>query len=350
MPSAYAQLYIAPGSSGITATLGSLLRPDIILSRMRSNSSLPKAIPPDQEAQPIPQTVSLLPVYEFMAGNANFRRALLSDLDDPTKAPSWIGSFLNLASWLLTNASSTSSARTMSYASLTLEMILVLVEDEDLIGALSSRSAHNIHLCQQRQPKLRAAQPNRPLLCDILDCCNLWLRHNLHRRIAVHSYSKCIWICPDRVVFAVRAKYHWEELWHSVIGLFSFLATKFDTLMTTGGIGQLVLDGLSFLEAAIASAETYLPTPSAVHELVYEIVRNSSVLEKQQDILSFLQMSPHDQGALRYVVDVTSHYEEKISATGANLKDASDAMRIIVREVERDGLYRPANAAEQQPR
>jgi hypothetical protein len=87
-----------------------------------------------------------------------------------------------------------------------------------------------------------------------------------------------------------------------------------------------------------------------VHELVYELVRNSTILEKQEGILKSLEVPPHKEEALRYIVDVTSYYNKKISATGANLKAASDAMRIIVQEVERNGLHRPENAAEKEPR
>ncbi|TEB38887.1 hypothetical protein FA13DRAFT_1751440 [Coprinellus micaceus] len=352
--SAYASLYPAIGSS-ITTTLGSLFRPDVLLSRVRSNSAPPKSASHDQELQPIPQAVTVLPVYEFMAGNAIFRRTLLSDLDSlSTCQSSWIGTFLTLTSWILTNASSSSSGRTLSYASLVLEMILVLMEDEHCMDILTSRIASNVQLCSQRQPRLPALPPGRPLLCDILDCCNLWLRHNLHRRLATQSYSKCVWIC-HRIVWylqreRIRLDYHWKELWVSVIGLFSFVATKFDTLITTGGIGQLILDGLALFEAAIVAAEAYLPSAHAVHELVYELVRNSTILEKQEGILKSLEVPPHKEEALRYIVDVTSYYNKKISATGANLKAASDAMRIIVQEVERNGLHRPENAAEKEPR
>ena len=87
-----------------------------------------------------------------------------------------------------------------------------------------------------------------------------------------------------------------------------------------------------------------------MHELVYELVRNSTTLEKQEGILKSLEFPPHKEEALRYIVDVTSYYNEKINSTGANLKAASDAMRIIVQEVELNGLHRPDNAAEKEPR
>ena len=75
---------------------------------------------------------------------------LLNDLDNPSSCKSsWIGSFLSLTSWLFTNASSSSSGRTLSYANLDLEMMLVLVEDEHSIGILTSRSAPNVQLCSQ---------------------------------------------------------------------------------------------------------------------------------------------------------------------------------------------------------
>jgi len=137
----------------------------------------------------------------------------------------------------------------------------------------------------QRLPTLspppRAAQPP---VNSILDCCVLWLRHNLHRRLEVQSYTyvwycsialflkelrNCIWICYRTVWFLQHRRlrlgklyilsirfigylrgedYDWRELWNSVIGLMNFLVSKIETLHTTGGIELLaseVFDHLS---------------------------------------------------------------------------------------------------------
>ncbi|KAJ2914267.1 hypothetical protein MD484_g6155, partial [Candolleomyces efflorescens] len=146
-----------------------------------------------------------------------------------------------------------------------------------------------------------------------------------------------------------NAEYDWKELWISILGLLSFLAGKFDTLLTTGGVGQLIADTLALLQLAISGADSFLPTPQSVHELVYELVRNSGPLARHKEILDTLGDSPDSPGneALRYILDVTLFYSEKIGSTGA--KEASDALRIIVQEVELNGLHSPKSTTERKP-
>ncbi|RXW24003.1 hypothetical protein EST38_g1841 [Candolleomyces aberdarensis] len=166
-----------------------------------------------------------------------------------------------------------------------------------------------------------------------------WSTHSL--------YVRCTWIC-HRVVWylqnrRIRLEYDWKELWISVLGLLSFLAGKFDTLLTTGRVGQLIAN------LAIAGADAFLPTPQSVHELVYELVRNSGPLARHKEVLDTLGDSPDSTGneALRYILDVTLFYNEKIGSTGA--KEASDALRIIVQEVELNGLHCPKLTVEREP-
>lgn len=106
------------------------------------------------------------------------------------------------------------------------------------------------------------------------------------------------------------------------------------------------LQSLKFLESAILLSETYLPTPQAVHELVYELVRNSESLDKQRVVLESVEVltagGREDDEALRSVLDITFFYNEKICSTGTNLKEASDAFRIIGQEIELHGMHHPS--------
>lgn len=335
--------------SGIVAAWNAIKRPDRFLTRMISPQ--PERTDASTEDQPIAEAVALLPAYEFMAGSPGFIKVMIDSLDSASKTP-WMASFLNLASWIFSNASTSSSARTHAYANLVLEMLLLVVENEYAASVLCSRSCRGIQLCQKRLPRLPTARPGppRPAISEILDCCNLWLRHNLHKRLPAHSYSKCVWIC-HRIIWylhegRIRLDYHWKELWISFMGLFAFVGTKLDSLITTGGVGQLILDSLKFLESAILLSETYLPTPQAVHELVYELVRNSESLDKQRVVLESVEVltagGREDDEALRSVLDITFFYNEKICSTGTNLKEASDAFRIIGQEIELHGMHHPS--------
>lgn len=75
----------------------------------------------------------------------------------------------------------------------------------------------------QREPTLPLVTASRPPLCAVLDCCVLWLKHNLHMKLEVQSYmcvpialhckitshhyhSTCIWILHRTVWFLSRTK------------------------------------------------------------------------------------------------------------------------------------------------
>ncbi|KAG2022949.1 hypothetical protein CC2G_000661 [Coprinopsis cinerea AmutBmut pab1-1] len=330
----------------------SFLRPDRLISTVAQNSAWSNnANGEPGKPQPVVSAVSLLPFYEFVRGNRAFVQTLLQTIDStsPAKAhnSSPLASLLSFASHLFTHGSSASTdPRTSSYANLALDTLLTLVESEQAVEVFTSKITSGVNLCRQRLPKLPIPPPRRQLACEVLDCCNLWLRHNLHRRLSTQSHLKCIWIC-HRIVWylqdrRIRLDYHWKELWVSVLGLLSFLVVKFDALVTTGGVEQLVLDTLSFVASAIACSEVYLPSPQASYELIYELVRNGDTLEKQQDILANLTVSrsPSRNEALAYIYNVAEFYKEKITSKGASRK-VSDAMQVVMEELESNGLHIP---------
>ena len=43
----------------------------------------------------------------------------------------------------------------------------------------------------------------------------------------------------DALVLILSSDYHWQELWRALILLLDFLASKLDSLTTTGGVEQL---------------------------------------------------------------------------------------------------------------
>ncbi|CAK5264498.1 unnamed protein product, partial [Mycena citricolor] len=99
----------------------------------------------------------------------------------------------------------------------------------------------------------------------------------------------CIWIVYRVVWFVfkahIRLEYHWHELWTSVIGVLGFLSSKLDNLATTGGIEQLCRATILLLDFCLAKCQLFLPTPQAIHQFVYELVRSAPVLEAQLALL-----------------------------------------------------------------
>lgn len=160
--------------------------------------------------RPIEATVVLLPIFEFLHLNPIFPLVLLESISDPMNPSSQLSpppfTFLTASSYLLTHASSTSSPRAIAYANLSLNILLTLVESDDIMNSFCKSVPNTIRLCRQvsnllhlfifsaqypnlqRQPLLPIPPSFRAPICALLDCCVLWLRHNLHRRLEVSSY------------------------------------------------------------------------------------------------------------------------------------------------------------------
>jgi hypothetical protein len=103
-------------------------------------------------SRPIEATVILLPIFEFLHNNPIFSNILLGYISEDAKAgriPPPPFTLLSLSSYLLTHASSTFSPRSMAYANLSLNILLGLVENDQVMEALCQPSDINIRLCRQ---------------------------------------------------------------------------------------------------------------------------------------------------------------------------------------------------------
>ena len=151
----------------------------------------------------------LLPIYEFLLPNPVFSSVLVKEISSPplegtSPLPCTIISF---TSYLCTHASSIDSQRSIAYASLSLNILLALVENNQMMDILCRKTTPAIRLCRQvgyytdiclyswlniiskRVPVLALPPQEQPPVCSILDCCVLWLRHNLQRRLEVMSHT-----------------------------------------------------------------------------------------------------------------------------------------------------------------
>uniref|UniRef100_A0A0W0FAR2 Putative conserved protein UP6 n=1 Tax=Moniliophthora roreri TaxID=221103 RepID=A0A0W0FAR2_MONRR len=354
---AYQEIHNDEPAPTFTTTLGSLLasmRPD------RALASSPVDSPRELfKNQPIEACAILSPIYEFLRSNASFNMVFLETIvDEDTKSTPIPFTVLTLSSYLLTHATTTSSPRSLAYANLSLNCLLAFVENERVLEGLCKPNKRAIRLCRQRPPLLPTPKAGRAPVCALLDCCVLWLRHNLHKRLEVHGYSNCILICYRTIYYLsqthTRLEYEWKELWISVIGLLNFFATKLESLYTTGGVETLIRETVDFLDLSLIGSSSFLPTPRSLHEFVYELVRTSVILEKQVEILRALAtpMSPslrtrlpqdNPESLLSNLLTTVRYYEEKI--TSARVQSANQGMRIIEREIDRDGLVGPNSKA-----
>ncbi|KAH9836940.1 uncharacterized protein C8Q71DRAFT_796412 [Rhodofomes roseus] len=338
----------------LSATFGAFLssmRPD------RALSSTPVDLPRELfKYQPIEACVILLPIFEFLHANERFHTILLEPLtvdaeqQATARTPPLPYTLLTLASYLLTHASSVHAPRAIGYAHLSLNILLVMAESKIIMEVFCNRGDANIRLCHQRPPLLAFTGPRKPV-CAILDCCVLWLRHNLHKRLEVHSYLNCTRVCYHVLWYLkkerISLEYHWLELWKALIGLLDFLANKLDGLITTGGVERLIQETLMILDLALCHSGAILPNAVAVHELVYEVVRSVEVLRKQQTTLDKLALPGsgsrrrqsvmnYNSDALANILAVTALYELRIREAKAT--SARSALRAVAKEIDRDGL------------
>ncbi|KAH9898211.1 hypothetical protein C8Q73DRAFT_834250 [Cubamyces lactineus] len=311
----------------LSSTFGSLLlalRPDRALAT--------KPVDPPRELfenQPIEACVILLPIFEFLHGSVTFRKVfadtLTTHVEKKTSTP---------------------------IPPLPITLLSLASESDEILGALRAETNENIRLCRQRLPPLPPFQPPKPPLCGLLDCCILWVRHNLHRKLEVQCYLTCI-SATYRVLWFlqrehVRLDYHWQELWRALILLLDFLASKLDSLTTTGGVEQLTQETLLLIDFALCRSEQLLPSPQTVHELVYEVVRSADVFRKQQALLDKLA-NPHVDNSKRHsgsrprasqaltnIITLAEQYETKLKEAG--VRSANQGLRAVAKEIEKDGL------------
>ncbi|KAI0257195.1 hypothetical protein BJV78DRAFT_1160862 [Lactifluus subvellereus] len=337
-----------PTMSSMIGSFVSSLRPD------RAFSSTPVDTPKELfKNQPIEACIILLPILEFVLRNRTFSSILIERINDiqsdENLRPSLPHTIISLSSYLLTHATSTSSFRAIGYANVALHILLAFVESDEVIRAFCEPSPQPVRLCRQRLPILPFSPSPHPLICAVLDCCILWLRHNLHKRLEASLYLTCVRTCHRTIWFLqkehIRPEYHWLQLWKAIIGLLDFLGGKLDELSSAMNTEQLLEESLVLLDLVSTKAEAFLSPPQAIHELIYELVRTAPALRRlMASLRSFISPrtatapshdSPSEQ-ALSRLFSITNFYEEKV---GTKNRSASGALRIVAKEIERDGIH-----------
>lgn len=94
----------------------------------------------------------LLPVYEFLRGNPLFTTILLEDLaspEDTGQTNPFPCTLITFSSYLCTHASTVYTARSIAYANLALNMLLILVENGVVMEFVTQTRFPSIHICRQ---------------------------------------------------------------------------------------------------------------------------------------------------------------------------------------------------------
>ncbi|KZT30822.1 hypothetical protein NEOLEDRAFT_1053272, partial [Neolentinus lepideus HHB14362 ss-1] len=341
-----------PTFMGSVGALFTSFRPDRALAAKPVD--LPRELFKDQ---PIEAALALLPAYEFLHANQTFSSLLLEELHlAAEKSTAGSGkpllvTLLTLSSYILSHATSSGSPRAAAYGNMALHVLRVVVENDSIFRVFYEPCKIDIRLCRQRLPGLPVQTTPRPPICALLDCCLLWLRHNLHKKLQASSYIICIRTCY-RTLWTLRREgarldYHWQEFWRAIIGLLDFLSRS-DIVTTGGSIHQLQRETLQLLDFALCNCEALFTSPQSVHECIYELVRSVSTLRKQ-NISADVAASPkpacprqssmgsiETYDPLTHILKIVTFYEDKIH--NANARSAKEAMRVVAKQVEGDGV------------
>ncbi|XP_006454085.1 hypothetical protein AGABI2DRAFT_113843 [Agaricus bisporus var. bisporus H97] len=274
-------------ASGIASWISSW-RPDKALS--------PTPIDPPKELfkeQPIEAAVALLPILEMVMANKIFASILsqevssISEKNNASSQQSSPAAFLtviSLSSYILAHASSAASPRALAYAGLSLKTLLSFLEASELTNGL------------------------------------------------------------------FNPYYDWNDLWSATLGLLNFIATKTQSIVTHTGLESLVDETLALLEYALYQSEKVLSSPGAIHEFIYQLIRFSdglrklkiSVFDNKKNLATSLNRTSwisarSTEERLDNILKTVIFYEVKVSSM--NAKSAKDAMRVVAKEVESDGLH-----------
>ncbi|PPQ99554.1 hypothetical protein CVT24_005342 [Panaeolus cyanescens] len=344
----------AVAASSLSATLGASwgavmtrLRPEAIVSLVYQES-------PKEKFKDLPthSTVVLLTIYEFMRRNPLFISVVLEDLVSPIDKPLTSSplpcNIISVTSYLCSHASSGPSPRSVAYANLSLNILLVLVESSLVMEFITQTVSPSIQICRQKPPSLPLSPAQQPIICSVLDCCVLWLRHNLHKRLEIQPYMSSLWIIYRIIWFLqhrrIRLQYDWLHTWQALLGLLNFIASRMDELYTSGGASLVVFEAISVLELALTRSEVFIPTPWAIHQFIYELVRSSSVLKQQAPLLESLRLPSSGQflvakDNISRIVDIVSYYEVKVQESGGNVAAAKDVLKVIADDIESNGVH-----------
>ncbi|MCJ1356743.1 MAG: hypothetical protein MMC33_006738 [Icmadophila ericetorum] len=233
---------------------------------------------------PGPEAAVLLAAYDFAIANKLFCYSLIAcpSVAKGQEAP--FSSFLSLSSYILHHAYR--STRATLYGILNLTTLRIIIEDPVLCKRLcTDESSISVRLCRQRQPFLPPTPGSRPAAAVILDITIDAINHNLRRRLDLSLYLASIHLM-HRLVCCLsqtntRLVYHWSLLWQSLLTLIRFLTTySTDITTSTPEINALITPLLQTIALAIASGNTFFPTPTAYDDLIYKLVENSAHLSK----------------------------------------------------------------------
>lgn len=240
------------------------------------------------------------------------------------------------------------------YASLTLIIFLILVEDSTTAKVLCETS-EPVRLCRQRPPHLPLPKGERPYAAAIIDILIDGINHNLRKRVDTSLYIQKLTVLSRLLSYLAKSRtkltYHWSELWRSLLSFVRFLTTYSEDMKKLTKSTELVSALVDVLTTALSGGEAFLPDAAAYDDLFYKLVESGEALIKLRDAYSISTDS--EKSAINTLISVSQHYKEMIESQRANkqhlspreinkiIKDGYESLSFDTKEdVEQESKFR----------
>ncbi|KAF8711829.1 O-Glycosyl hydrolase family 30, partial [Rhizoctonia solani] len=324
----------------------------------------PAAAPPPMKelfaGQPIEASVVLFPFFEYMSRNRVFRAMLAETIHpDPIKSQSRptsprlqttrppLGSPKNtgtpLGSPRLRPSSLIMAGRTASMASIVQKAHAnaQLHQNVRCVPEFVSLASYILAHAGSTSSGAGREEAYAGLILDILEQCVA--DEGIMRAICSPPTEgdSAVWLCRQMLKLE-QIEYHWNELWRTIIATLVFVLAKQDVVASgTIPIEQIIVGIVQVLDLAVACADGFLPTPEAVHQLVYEMVRASPTLQQLKE----REQSGKYKHSLQDLLMTIEFYEDQLEGTNS----ADNVMRVLAREIERDGVHGVSTREREEP-
>ncbi|KAK9471058.1 uncharacterized protein V1510DRAFT_368759 [Dipodascopsis tothii] len=271
-----------------------------------STSSIFAALPP-------PSVTILLATIEFVHINKFFCKLLIearpSNAWSPPESP--FAAFISLSSYLLHHQHR--SERHRIYARVPLLVFRILAEDQNLFQVLTSPNNRSIlRLCRQRVPLLPLVKDERLLVEGVLDCLVASIDHSMKKSLDVSMYEATL-ACIRRIISQlkrqrIRLKYHWAELWRSLISLTKFMANHSQHLIKLPSINNLVDETIRILVLAFSSGELFLHDAEDYDDLFYKFVETGDLFKRISEKYEMYTRAT----SIETLISIAEHYNDLI--------------------------------------
>ena len=247
---------------------------------------------------------------------------LIRNVGDEKSPKYGLTGLLSFSSYLLQHAYR--SARAALYGRLILIILQLLAEDAQMTKRLSETSS-SARLCRQRLPFLPITKGDRPFAVILLDIMIDCINHNLRTKLDVTLYSSTMGILVRLISHLsksrTRMKYHWPELWRSLLSFIRFLTQYAEQLRSIAYIDTLVCDTVNLLTLCLTQGEMFVPDSDSIDDLFYKIVESSSQLAGFRDAYALQRSSVADNMAT--LIGAGEHFKQSLQAANGKTKNVS---------------------------